>query len=586
MKIRLLASLLLFLGLVTGALAQSSPGWIYGQVPNASAWNGAFAAKQDFLGFTPVNRAGDTMSGPLTAVAPTGAPAGFVLTPGSTPSAPANGSLWVTSTGFYVRVNGTTLGPLGSGIISPLRMPALTGDVTSTAGTTTTTISPGVVTAAKMASGAAVGNIGYTPLNAASNLSDVASAPTAWTNLGGGSIGKLSSVSLTANVSNTLPVGNGGTGATTLTANGILLGAGTSAVMPTAAMTNGQILVGQTSAAPLPKTVSGDCALAASGAATCTQLNGVAPGTAYPLNVGTSANNVVQLNGSARLPAVDGSQLINLPPGVNVPKRQVALYGPATNGLPSFLPATSASLTLTTQNISTGANALVVTAANGFGANGATNVVGIATANFSWTLTASVTNYLCETVSAGALSPCLTTTKPIYQYGGTISTTNGQYTFDIVAMQMYLGNGSVANPVNTVFVGEAVAGASSITSTTAYAYQAYFRYLDTNSFPAVGTVTSGFHNIGTDVGVRGSLGAVCAVTELGYPVGSAQEPIQGGTTTQYNYPITPLRVNGNAYAFTTANNVSLLLANASTGTGMSGATLANWRYRVTVWRDW
>jgi hypothetical protein len=35
-------------------------------------------------------------------------------------------------------------------------------------------------------------------------------------------------------------------------------------------------------------------------------------GTAATLNVGTSANNVVQLDGSARLPAVDGSQLTNI----------------------------------------------------------------------------------------------------------------------------------------------------------------------------------------------------------------------------------------------------------------------------------
>ena len=35
-------------------------------------------------------------------------------------------------------------------------------------------------------------------------------------------------------------------------------------------------------------------------------------GTAATLNVGTSANNIVQLNGSAQLPAVDGSQLTGL----------------------------------------------------------------------------------------------------------------------------------------------------------------------------------------------------------------------------------------------------------------------------------
>ena len=40
-------------------------------------------------------------------------------------------------------------------------------------------------------------------------------------------------------------------------------------------------------------------------------------GTAAALDVGTRANNVVQLNGSAQLPAVDGSQLTNLPSGAS-----------------------------------------------------------------------------------------------------------------------------------------------------------------------------------------------------------------------------------------------------------------------------
>jgi len=38
-------------------------------------------------------------------------------------------------------------------------------------------------------------------------------------------------------------------------------------------------------------------------------------GTSATLNVGTGANNIVQLDGSSRLPAVDGSQLTNLPSG-------------------------------------------------------------------------------------------------------------------------------------------------------------------------------------------------------------------------------------------------------------------------------
>lgn len=41
----------------------------------------------------------------------------------------------------------------------------------------------------------------------------------------------------------------------------------------------------------------------------------ITQGTAANFNVGTAANNVVQLDGSAKIPAVDGSQLTNLPSG-------------------------------------------------------------------------------------------------------------------------------------------------------------------------------------------------------------------------------------------------------------------------------
>jgi hypothetical protein len=49
-------------------------------------------------------------------------------------------------------------------------------------------------------------------------------------------------VSLTTDVTGTLPVGNGGTGATTLTANNVLLGNGTSAIQAVAPGTTGNLL--------------------------------------------------------------------------------------------------------------------------------------------------------------------------------------------------------------------------------------------------------------------------------------------------------------------------------------------------------
>ena len=54
--------------------------------------------------------------------------------------------------------------------------------------------------------------------------------------------GTLSGVSLTSAVSGTLPVANGGTGATTLTANNVLLGNGTSALQTVAPGTTGNVL--------------------------------------------------------------------------------------------------------------------------------------------------------------------------------------------------------------------------------------------------------------------------------------------------------------------------------------------------------
>jgi hypothetical protein len=58
-----------------------------------------------------------------------------------------------------------------------------------------------------------------------------------------------------------------------------------------------------------PITSSGTITLAVNSIAN-TKISGL--GTASTLNVGTSANNVVQLDGSAKLPAVDGSQLTNI----------------------------------------------------------------------------------------------------------------------------------------------------------------------------------------------------------------------------------------------------------------------------------
>lgn len=74
-------------------------------------------------------------------------------------------------------------------------------------------------------------------------------------------------------ITGTLVVGDGGTGLATITDHGILLGSGTGNITPTAVMTDGQLLVGQSAADPLPKTISGAVAIAADGTTTVTVAN-------------------------------------------------------------------------------------------------------------------------------------------------------------------------------------------------------------------------------------------------------------------------------------------------------------------------
>ncbi len=98
----------------SSAWAQSSPNWSYGFVPTAGQINGAFASKQDILGFVPLNRAGGTMLGRLTTAPPTVNGSGFNLPPGTTPGLPNNGDVWTTTAGLFARINSSTIGPFAS----------------------------------------------------------------------------------------------------------------------------------------------------------------------------------------------------------------------------------------------------------------------------------------------------------------------------------------------------------------------------------------------------------------------------------------------------------------------------------------
>ncbi len=163
------------LGFCAPALAQSSPGWTYGQVPTPGQWNQAFALKQDALNYVPLNVAGGTMLGALYASPSTAVSAGLNLGAGIAPTSPNNGDIWATNANIYAYINGQT--------VTPFVLPSpCSGPVVGTSGTITCYSSG--LPAAYLAAGAAASNLGFTPLNQANNLSDLASATTARSNLG------------------------------------------------------------------------------------------------------------------------------------------------------------------------------------------------------------------------------------------------------------------------------------------------------------------------------------------------------------------------------------------------------------------
>jgi hypothetical protein len=97
-----------------------------------------------------------------------------------------------------------------------------------------------------------------------------------------------------SDVTGTLAVGNGGTGATTLTSNGVLLGNGSSAISATAVGTNGQLFLGITGSAPAFATMSSDATITNAGVLTIAA-------DAVALGTDTTGNYVASITAGAGL---------------------------------------------------------------------------------------------------------------------------------------------------------------------------------------------------------------------------------------------------------------------------------------------
>ena len=197
-----IVALLFGLWLSAGAaIAGSSPNLTFGQVLTPAQWNALFQAKEDELGYTPLNTAGGIMLGPLGTTASTVTQSGFNIPPGTAPGTPVNGDIWTTTAGIFVQINGATVGPLASTTGPPLAAP-----VTIT-GSNANALAVGLNGATNPAF-----NVDTSTASSATGLNVKSAAAGAGIALSAISSGTNESISLNAKGSGAINIGTAGTG--------------------------------------------------------------------------------------------------------------------------------------------------------------------------------------------------------------------------------------------------------------------------------------------------------------------------------------------------------------------------------------
>lgn len=258
----------------------------------------------------------------------------------------------------------------------------------------------------------------------------------------------------------------------------------------------------------------------------------------------------------------------------SVPVRQTVLSGPVdSDGLPAFGGSTGS----TTVTMS---GTLIATAANGFSALGSVNRIGSGT-NLSWTgLSTNGTMYLYADVNAdGTLTAGSGTLAPTYQWGGTYSTTSGQFTFNIQEMVGKVGNGSAAVQTYRLYVGQVTVSGGVVSAITWY--QLMGRYVGpwTATLPSNGSQISANHNVGTKY-LNVAFEAENTTTDANYAVGDIVD-----MTPSYSASTTVNAVRRTATAISTVTNASWYIQNATTG-AQAAMTLASWKWRFRAQRNW
>ncbi len=253
----------------------------------------------------------------------------------------------LTTAGLVTTTSGGVLS--SEATLAAGQFPALTGDVTNTAGSLATTV--GSIGGKTVSLGGSFTTSGSFTTVGAYGITLTAGATTAlalpasgtvvatttvspaqgdilyyngsaWTDLAHGTSGQFlqtqgasanpqwATVTIgTASLTGVVTVPNGGTGDTTLTAHGVLIGETTSPVNVSGAGTSGQLFIGQGATSdPSFQAMSQDCTITNAGVITCTKTNNVAFGTLATLNAAPAGT----LTGSTLASNVTASSLTSV----------------------------------------------------------------------------------------------------------------------------------------------------------------------------------------------------------------------------------------------------------------------------------
>ena len=128
-------------------------------------------------------------------------------------------------------------------------------------------------------------------------------------NTGTSNVPQWNEVALDTGVSGTLPVGNGGTGATTLTDGGILLGSGTTAVTAMAVLADGEMIVGDGTTDPVAESGATLRDSIGVGTGDSPQLTGIELGHATDTTITRGAAGLLEVEG-VRLVTLTATQTL------------------------------------------------------------------------------------------------------------------------------------------------------------------------------------------------------------------------------------------------------------------------------------